>query len=496
MPKEEEYSRSLLPKAMADDLFRLTRGKRNLLFAGSRTNVEIAADRLRRICDDERLPQEYFAHHGNLSKAIREDVETRLRDDPRPTTAVATTTLELGIDIGDVDAIAQIGPGSSVASLRQRLGRSGRRAGRPATLRMFVAEPPFEHGSHPIDRLRLDLAQAVAMVECLIEGWCEPPERAGLHLSTLIHQVLALIVQYGGVLPGQAFKLLCERGPFRNVDKDLFAEFLHAIGPNDGKLIEQAGNGLLMIGAAGEEITESHDFYPVFATDLEYRVIHETRTLGTYPLNSPLAAGETIIFSGRRWLIADIDDRARVILVKPTRAGKPPYFSDRGGDVHDHIVATMRRVLSSSDSYPYLDKEAARQLGEARETFNELELGHRQVITFGRGVLLFPWVGTRKLETLVVGLLMREFKASSFHHVIAVDDCTVDGVEETLREIADAPAPHGMGLARHVAKPAVAKFDGFLSPELMGRVTAAERLDAECLPAIAAAMLADRGRRA
>lgn len=142
--------------------------------------------------------------------------------------------------------------------------------------------------------------------------------------------------------------------------------------------------------------------------------------------------------------------------------------------MHDHIVATMRRVLSSTDNYTYLDKEAARQLGEARETFNELN--HRQVIAFGRGVLLFPWVGTCKLETLVVALLMKEFKASSFHHVITVDDCAVEGIEETLREIADAPAPNGIDLARHVAKPAVAKFDGFLTLELMGQVTAAERL--------------------
>lgn len=490
VPKEEEFSRSLLPKAMSDDLFRLLRGKRNLLFAGSRLNVEVCADRLRMMCEEERLPQEFFAHHGSLSKAIREDVEARLRDDPRPTTAVATTTLELGIDIGDVDAVAQIAPGSSVASLRQRLGRSGRRAGRPATLRMFVLAPPFDRGGPPSDRLRLDLVQAIAVVECLIEGWCEPPLKAGLHLSTLIHQILGLILQYGGILPGQAFKVFCERGPFRNVDRTLFAELLRNMGPEDGKLIEQSREGLLMIGLAGEKITESHDFYPVFATELEYRIVHETRGLGTYPLNSPLAAGETIIFSGRRWQVVDIDDRARVITVKPTRAGKPPYFSGKGGNLHDHIVEAMRRILSSSEGYAYLDEQAVQQLREARETFAELDLGRRSVVEFGRGVLLFPWVGTRKLQTLALALIARQFKASSFRHVIEISDCGVEGVLEVLNEIAGSPAPDGVELARHLAQPALAKFDGLLSPELMCRVTAVERLDAESLPAVAASMTA------
>ena len=67
----------------------------------------------------------------------------------------------IGIDIGDVESVAQVGPGWSVASLRQRLGRSGRRAGKPAVLRMYIPEEEFGGGLHPSNKLRLDLAQAV-----------------------------------------------------------------------------------------------------------------------------------------------------------------------------------------------------------------------------------------------------------------------------------------------------------------------------------------------
>jgi len=477
-----------IPSKLAADLFRFLRGKRNLMFAGSRQKVELYADRLRLMSEDASLPNEFFAHHGSLSKAEREDVEVRLRDDPRPTTAVATTTLELGIDIGDVETVAQIGPGYSVASLRQRLGRSGRRAGNPAVLRMFVIEPYEDSGGHPVDRLNLDLIQAIAMVECLKRGWCEPPARAGLHLSTLIHQVLALILQTGGVKAGHAWAVLCKRGPFQNVDKEIFADLLRCMASTENKLIEQSPAGLLMIGEQGEKITESHEFYPVFATSREYRIMHEARALGTYPLDSPLAPGETIIFAGRRWKVLEIDDRVRVITVKPTKGGKPPYFSGEGGGIHDEIVKTMRHVLASADEYTYLDTAAAELLSAARSAFDDLDLRERSVIAYGDGAILFPWVGSKKLQTMALSFLAKNFEASNFGHFIEAQGCTVEGVESHLRELVAGNVPPLNDLLKRVAKPSVARFDHFLTWELMAMVTTRERLDFDSLPATAGAI--------
>ncbi|HET7056414.1 MAG TPA: DEAD/DEAH box helicase, partial [Thermomicrobiales bacterium] len=108
------------------DLYEIHKGATNLIFANAKTNVERYADALTRRCETDRRPNEFFAHHGNLSKELREDAEERLKSG-RPTTAIATSTLELGIDIGAVDAVAQIGVPPTVSSLKQRLGRSGRR---------------------------------------------------------------------------------------------------------------------------------------------------------------------------------------------------------------------------------------------------------------------------------------------------------------------------------------------------------------------------------
>jgi ATP-dependent helicase Lhr and Lhr-like helicase len=474
-----------VPYRVAEDLFRFLRGKRNLLFAGSRKRVELYADRLRTMCEDGNLPNEFFPHHGSLSRAEREDLEVRLRDDPRPTTAVATTTLELGIDIGDVESVAQIGPGFAVSSLRQRLGRSGRRADNPAIMRLFVIERVPGRGQHPIDRLNLGLVQAIAMIECLKEGWCEPPAISGLHLSTLLHQILALILQRSGIRPQTAYLILCERGPFRTIDKTLFADLLKCMGSPENKLIEQSPDGLLMIGENGEKITESHEFYPVFATEREYRIMHETRVLGNYPLDSAIKNGETLIFAGRRWLVLTVDDATRVISVRPNKGGKPPRFSGNGGNIHDYIVNKMREVLSTENAYPYVDRVAGELLTSARQVFRELELDQRNIIPYGDGVIVFPWVGTKKLATLTLAFQSREFKTSQLAFAIELQECEVDGVMRYTKAFAEGDIPSMDALMSGVSKPNIAKFDSFLSWDLMTLVTVRERLEIDQLSAVA-----------
>jgi ATP-dependent Lhr-like helicase len=112
---------------IADELYAVLRGGSHLVFANSREKTEEYAVALSDRCAKNGVPNEFFPHHGNLSKDLRESLEARLQKGDFPTTAVCTSTLELGIDIGSVDSIAQVAVPHSVSSLRQRLGRSGRR---------------------------------------------------------------------------------------------------------------------------------------------------------------------------------------------------------------------------------------------------------------------------------------------------------------------------------------------------------------------------------
>ena len=136
----------------------------------------------------------------------------------------------MGIDIGSVHSVAQLGAPPSVAALRQRLGRSGRR-GEPAILRIYVTEPSVDPRTSLADELRAELVQTIAMLELLRAGWCEPPDQDALHLSTLIQQLLSAIAQHGGITAAAGYRALCGPGsPFTAVTQAQFGSLLRDLG--------------------------------------------------------------------------------------------------------------------------------------------------------------------------------------------------------------------------------------------------------------------------
>ncbi|PWC56302.1 ATP-dependent helicase [Azospirillum sp. TSH7] len=489
--KEElpEDADEAVQRAMAEHLYKTLRGGRHLVFAGRRGTVEELSDLLRLICERDHVPNEFFPHHANLSRDHRAYVEERLREGPLPTTAVCTATLELGIDIGDIASVVQVGPPWSVASLRQRMGRSGRRAGHPATLRLLVAEQELRAGLTPPDALRFGLTQAVAMVSLLLRRWVEPPRPASVDLSTLAHQTLALIAERGGVPAKSAWEILCRNGPFGLVPPRLYAALLRAMGRPEAGLIEQAADGTLLLGEAGERLVDHYDFYSVFQTSTEFRVVHGGTTLGTLPVVTPLAAGMTIIFSGRRWTVTAVVDREKLIEVVPSSAGRPPPFGGGGGDLHDTVVETMREVYAETGSPGFLDGTAKALLAEARAAYTRYGLAGSGAIDDEGHVWLFPWVGTVKLGTLALALRARDIDANMRGVALEIIGTTREKVVMALDTIASAPAPDAMSLAATATNRSIGKYDAFLTDDLLLHSFASQKLEPAALPEIARRLL-------
>ncbi len=430
-------------------------------------------------------------HHGSLAKELRHDVETRLREGRLPTTAICTTTLELGIDIGDVESVAQIGPPFSIAALRQRLGRSGRRPGKPAVLRIYIEEAPIEARSTILDRLRLDTVLSVAAVRLLLAGWCEPPPRRALHLSTLLHQVLSIITTRGGVHAGALYRMLCETGPFCNVPRELFVKLLRQMGESEIRLIEQAPDGTLLLGSEGEHVVERHTFYAVFETPEEYRIVANGKTLGTVPIDFPLYQGALIIFAGRRWEVIEIHDRQKVVEVRSATGGVPPRFGGQGAGLHGRIVQEMRKVFSSTDRPQYLNAQAHAHLEEGREIYTMLNLENVSRVAEDKTTLLFPWVGGRRLTTLIAGLNAAGLSTDIENAVIFVNN-TCDEVENVLTALSKERPPTAIALARRVANKRSDKFDRYLDDDLLAQSFAAAAIDIETLPQTASALLSGK----
>ncbi len=484
---EDENSPSATD-AIAAHLFKHLRGSDNLVFAGARQRVEIYADRLRELCEREHLPQEFYPHHASLSREHRDFVERRLKDAAKPTTAVCTSTLELGIDIGDVTCVAQIGAPFSVAALRQRLGRSGRREGQPAVLRQYAVETQLTPVSSFVDRLRLGLIRSIAMIDLLLEGWCEPPRPQALHLSTLVHQILSVIAQRGGASASVVYRILCREGPFRKVTTEVFADVLRSIGHTETGLIEQSGSGLLLLGPAGEKLVEHYSFYAVFQTPEEFRLVADGRDLGTLPIDNVLAPGMLLIFSGRRWVVQEIHDREKVIVVKPAKAGVPPVFGGDPGDIHDKVIDRMFAVLEGGTQPAYMDAVSLKMLDEARAHYDQLGFRATNIQALSeRTSIIATRVGTVKTSTLALALRSEGFSVEQHDGFLLVE--VGDETPDLRALLADIRSGEPVDLFAGTGNLMSEKFHPYLSSALLVLDAESSRLSVQALPDVVAAIV-------
>jgi ATP-dependent Lhr-like helicase len=464
--------------AIAEHLYWTLRGTDNLVFANSRREVEIYADLLQRRSEREHVPNEFVPHHGSLSKELREYAEARLKDRDVPVSAICTSTLEMGIDIGSVASIAQLGAPQTVASMRQRLGRSGRRGG-AATMRLYVTEPQVSPQTPPSDALRTELVQSIAMVNLLLDRWNEAPDSGGLHLSTLVQQLLSLIAEHGGVTPLEAYRALCETGPFAGVSRDMFKRLLRALAEEHVDLLTQAADGLLLHGQAGERLVNHYSFYAAFRTGEEYRLLAGGRTLGTLPIDYPLMPGSLLIFGGRRWKVLAVDTHAKVVELIRSSGGRPPTFTGTGAAVADRVRQEMRRVYLSADVPAYLDATAVRLLTEARNNFARYGLGADPVLNVGADTLIFPWRGDRICSTLAVALTAFGIEVAQDGVCLTMSNSTRQQAVDRLVELIEQDAPDPAVLAARVGNKVVEKYDEQLSEELLNEAFAARSLDVD-----------------
>jgi ATP-dependent helicase Lhr and Lhr-like helicase len=455
-------------------LFTTLRGTRNLIFMNGRGSVEKYADLLRRHCEQAQVPNEFWPHHGSLSKELREEAEAFLKSD-RPSNLVCTTTLEMGIDVGAVQSIAQVGAPFSVASMRQRIGRSGRRAGDPAIARFYVTAPDADFELDPQDALYPELVQVVAILNLLLAGWCEPPIVHKLHLSTLIQQLLSLIAQQGGIRADQAWQILCGTGPFQSVDQAMFMKVLKGLGQQT--LIQQSEDGSLLLGEKGDRLVSHYSFYSAFATPQEYRILHQGKSLGTLPTNIPLLANALFIFGGKRWRALTVDDFQRVVEVEESATAKRPQFSGGVGQVHDRIRQEMFRLYCGDEMPTFLDATAQALFSEARANFAAYGLGQTAVLDQGKQTLLFCWQGDVVLNTILVQLVARGLKVCRDDMAIAVHKISPSELMMHLGELVDEGPADAVALAATISNKTLEKYDPFLSDELLCFNYAASHLD-------------------
>lgn len=474
--------------AIAEHLYKVLRGSNNLVFPNSRTQVESFADRLRRCCERDAVPNEFWPHHGSLSKDLREQAEHALKSGEFPATGICTSTLELGIDIGSIKNVVQIGSPPSVASLRQRLGRSGRRAGEPAILRAYCKEQPLKTGSSLSDQLRQGLVQTIAMIRLLTQSWFEPPRTQGMHASTLVQQCLSIIAQCGGATAPELWRRLVADGAFTITEKKDFIELLKNLGTKE--LITQESSGLLLPGVIGERMINHYEFYSAFTSDEEFRLICAGKPLGSVPVSRPLTKDQRIIFGGRRWQVQDVDLEARVIIVSPSRGGAAPYFDGLGAMIHDRVRQEMRTLLTENSPCPFIDRTAQILLDEARQTFSALGLADQHIIKNGTNCQIVSWLGDHANDALCLLLDHVGLRCESEGLLISTH-VDIDKLMLALEQVAALDASDLQTLLADVENMRREKWDWALPESLLMKSYASISLDIETAIGFAKACVED-----
>ncbi len=450
-------------RLLAAELARVFRKNANLIFTNSRSLAEMLADRIHELERQENWPKNPFVlHHGSLSKEVREDVESRLKK-KEPLTAFCTSTLEMGIDIGSVQAVGQLGPPWSVSSLVQRVGRSGRKQGESAILRMYSLDPQPTIDS-PLDELLCpQLLRCIALIELMISKWLEPADPGNPGYSTLIHQTLSVLKETGGSQANRIYEVLCAKGAFNHVDAASFAKVLRSLGSSE--LIQQMADGTVILTPDGETIAGGRDFYAAFFGGEDYSVRCGPETIGRIPGESVPPTGEHLLLNGRRWMVTDVDSRTRQVEVIPAKGFKKPVFLGSGGEIHSRIFQEMKSALSGDHSYAYLHEDAVLLLDSARKIFRTYGLDQGMILKSGNSADFYPWVGTRSMRTF-------EFCARADGLPVQRRELSLryEADEETLRvhfEKIAASRFDPLELAKQIPDRHREKYDALLSDELL-----------------------------
>jgi len=473
-------------------LFQASAARKCVIFANSRGETESIVANLRQIAQRARQPDIYHVHHGSISAPLREAAEEAMRNPDAPAVTAATVTMELGIDIGQLERVLQVQAPSSVTSFVQRLGRSGRRGG-PAEMWMVCREDTPDARDPLPEQIPWTLLQAIAIIQLYVEEkWIEPIQPIHLPFSLLYHQTMSTLAALGELSPQALAQRVLTLPPFAAVTPDDFRSLLHHLVSIDH--IQQTEERGLIIGLTGERVVRNFRFYAVFPDNEEYAVREESREIGSIAMAPP--PGERFGLAGRTWEVVEIDEKRRLIWAKPVGGKVPACWTGDGPNIHSRILERMRDVLLEDTVYPYLQSRARERLASARALVRSAGLMRRNILSLGGNALcIFPWMGSIAFGTLVRALHhtqddpgegLRPGGKAPYFLTVQMASSDPDALSKQLRALCDTPLVADDLVGADEA-PKLAKYDEFVPPDLLRKALASDWLDvAEMKRSIAA----------
>lgn len=486
-------------------LYDVTHGKRCILFSNSKGEVEENIAHLKRISEKRHGNDCFLVHHANISSALREFAEKRMKSGELPCCTGATVTLELGIDLGHLERIVQTGCPLTVSGFVQRMGRTGRRGGVGEMFFAFKRDMSVPENLFYKD-INWDFVMCIAQILLYTrERWVEPMYLPKLPYSLLYHQTMSVMNTAGAITPRELARQILTLCVFRNVSQEDYKLFLNHLLVN-GQL-ERGEDGSLMIGEKGEAIVNNYEFMAVFSVPLEFTVRCGSEVIGE--VQNPFPPKSRFALAGQAWEVTELNRKELMIFVKKIDGISANMWMDTGNEyVHTKVMKKILEVIRSDEEYPFLDELAKKRLYDIRmlcrnsvrcEFEPSMALidgkpgccqSERIVLPISDNVYaVMPFIGTRGTMALLYALRERGFKANVFlsrYIPICIEvqsDMGLEYLEKAVNDIKEKGADkYSFSIPDNCE--IIAKYNDYIPRELLKKQYIEDYLDADELKLI------------
>jgi ATP-dependent helicase Lhr and Lhr-like helicase len=363
----------------------LHRGEKRLVFCDSRQLVEEIGAALRS------LGVTTFLSHASLPLDERRRAEQAFAE-ARDCVIVATSTLELGVDVGDLDRVIQVNDPPSVAAFLQRTGRTGRRPGSRRNCLLLALN-------------RGALLWSAGLLHLWGQGHVEPVVAPPEPRHIVAQQLLALCLQEHRIGSRRWTGAWNGLAPFDHSAEPILRYLL------EQGFIDQDGE-LLFVGPSAEQRFGHRHFAgmtAVFTAPPQFTVLAGRQEVGrTDPmlLTEKIDGPRLLLLGGRSWKVTWIDWKRRRCYVEPAeRGGKARWLTPGVSGASFALSRAAREVLLGADPPVALTHRAKRILAEVRESeVATVHPGGTIVTRSGEDVRWWTWAGYRANATLAATL--------------------------------------------------------------------------------------------
>ncbi|QEG24774.1 DEAD/DEAH box helicase [Mariniblastus fucicola] len=359
-------------------LSRLYRGEKRLVFTDSRARAEEISTNLR----SRQIST--FVTHSSLSQDERRQAEQAFaeRDD---CVIVATSVLELGVDVGDLDRVVQIDSPSTVASFLQRMGRTGRRSGSRRNCLFLTTRSEA-------------LVQATALIDLWSDGYVEPVEPPALPYHILAQQVMATALQKRGIGKSKWFESVAGVPGYDQMSEEARQEIFDWMLQRE---ILAEDSGIVWLGQEGESTFGRRNFmdlFSVFTSPPVFKILQGRRELGTVDISTFLSREDgprVLLLGGRAWRVTHLNWNRRTAFVEAVELRGRSRWQGDGQGLGYRFCQQIQQVLAMDDDRSFWSDRARERIGEIRQNYPWLDHENTVVVPATGGYEWWTFAGKR-----------------------------------------------------------------------------------------------------